>query len=82
MVTMNISLNKELADFVDKEVKTKKYANRSEFFRDMIRTIYVWNEPLIIEPLDKDDPDYKLIKQREKNAKFVDFETVKKKWLK
>ena len=34
---MNISLNKELADIVNKEVKAKKFANRSEFFRNLIR---------------------------------------------
>ena len=45
MVTMNISLNKELADFVDKEVKTKKYANRSEFFRHILRMAFMMSLP-------------------------------------
>lgn len=82
MATMNISLNKELMDIVNKEVKEKKYANRSEFIRDLIRTAYIMNQPLIIEALDENDPDYKLIKQREKNAKFVTLEEVEKEWLK
>ncbi|MFA6305608.1 MAG: ribbon-helix-helix domain-containing protein [Candidatus Gracilibacteria bacterium] len=41
MITINISLNKELADIVEHEVKAKKYANRSEFFRDLIRKNYL-----------------------------------------
>jgi len=39
MITMNISLNKELAEVVDREVKENKYANRSEFFRELVRNI-------------------------------------------
>ncbi len=44
MITMNISLNKELVKIVDREIKTQKYANRSEFFRDLIRRQYVIQE--------------------------------------
>lgn len=69
MITINISLNKELADIVEHEVKTKKYANRSEFFRDLIRTNYILND---IEELDKNDPDYKLVRKIEKDAEFID----------
>lgn len=39
MITMNISLNKELAEVVDREVKAQKFANRSEFFRELVRNI-------------------------------------------
>ncbi|MCK5319803.1 hypothetical protein KAJ61_00255 [Candidatus Parcubacteria bacterium] len=37
MNTYNISLNKELAVLVDKQVKLGKFANRSEFFRQLLR---------------------------------------------
>jgi Arc/MetJ-type ribon-helix-helix transcriptional regulator len=75
MITMNISLNKGLAEIVDKQIKKKKYANRSEFFRDMIRKQYV--EPAIgIETLDKNDPDYKLVEERSKDADFVDISEI------
>ncbi|MFA7685353.1 MAG: ribbon-helix-helix domain-containing protein [Candidatus Gracilibacteria bacterium] len=45
MVTMNISITKDLAEFVDKEVKNKKYANRSEFLRHLIRKHYFMSQP-------------------------------------
>ena len=41
MPTMNISLSKELASIVDKEIKEGKYANRSEFFRDILRKQFI-----------------------------------------
>ena len=41
MTTFNISLNKELAQLVDNQVKLEKYANRSEFFRQLLRDVYV-----------------------------------------
>lgn len=41
MVTMNISINEELVKVIDIEIKKKKYANRSEFFRDLIRKTFV-----------------------------------------
>ena len=68
MITINISLNKELADIVEYEVKTKKYANRSEFFRDLLRKNYILND---IEELDKNDSDYKLVQKMGKDAKFI-----------
>ncbi len=37
MKTINIAINPELLVVVDKEMKKKKYTNRSEFFRDLIR---------------------------------------------
>ncbi|MDD3861749.1 MAG: ribbon-helix-helix domain-containing protein [Candidatus Gracilibacteria bacterium] len=45
MITMNISLNKELAEVVDREVKTQKFANRSEFLRHLIRKHYFMSKP-------------------------------------
>ncbi len=41
MPTYNISLNKELADIVDVELKRGKYSNRSEFFRQLLRKVFV-----------------------------------------
>lgn len=43
MVTINISINEDLAEIVEKEMKDKKYTNKSEFFRDLIRRQYVYN---------------------------------------
>ncbi|MEA1963453.1 MAG: ribbon-helix-helix domain-containing protein [Patescibacteria group bacterium] len=37
MNTYNISLNKELAVLVDRQIKLGKFANRSEFFRQLLR---------------------------------------------
>lgn len=80
MVTLNISLNEELADIVTKEMKDKKFANRSEFFRDLLRKEYVYkNQDVVIEEIGPDDEDYKIIKKREKNAKFISEEEMFKK---
>ena len=56
MVTMNISLNKELAEFVNKEVKEKKYANKSEFFRHLVRKYHLLHQPKKMPS--KEDMDY------------------------
>jgi Arc/MetJ-type ribon-helix-helix transcriptional regulator len=37
MNTYNISLNKELANLVDEQLKKGRFANRSEFFRQLLR---------------------------------------------
>ena len=70
MQTYNISLNKELADLVEKQVKSGCFANRSEFFRQMLREVFLLNnsekeeddwiyqEPYISE-LNKRVEDYK-----------------------
>jgi Arc/MetJ-type ribon-helix-helix transcriptional regulator len=72
MVTLNISLNDELADIVTKEMKDKKFANRSEFFRDLLRKEYVYkNQDVVIEEIGPDDEDYKIIQKRKKNAEFI-----------
>lgn len=47
MVTMNISINEELVKVIDIEIKKKKYANRSEFFRDLIRKTYIDDDDFI-----------------------------------
>jgi len=70
MVHYNITLNQELADIVDREMKKKKYSNRSEFFRDLVRRQYV-EEDYAIEPVLPGDPDYALAKERLKKSKFV-----------
>jgi len=44
MQTYNISINPELAQVVEKEIKQGKYANRSEFFRDLIRKFLLQEE--------------------------------------
>lgn len=66
----NISINDELAIIVDRIMKERKYANRSEFFRDLIRKFYI-DEGNSIEEIDVNDPDYELVKTREKDAKFM-----------
>ena len=63
----NISINSELAKVVEQIMKQRKYANRSEFFRDLIRRYYL-EEEYSIEEVDPSDSDHKLIKEREKNA--------------
>lgn len=66
MQTFNISINDELADIVTQEMKRKKYANRSEFFRDLIRRHYLESNDGIyqIDTVTSNDPDYALLKTR------------------
>ena len=71
MITYNISINDELAQIVEEGIKKRKYANRSEFFRDLIRTYYFTQETYTIENISPKEEDYKIIKKREKNAKFI-----------
>jgi len=78
MITWNISLNDELAQIVDEEMKKKKFANRSEFFRDLIRTVYLEKIPFEIEPVLPGDPDEKIFEERSKNAEFVTLEELMK----
>lgn len=66
MVTMNISITKDLAEFVDKEVKEKKFANRSEFFRDIIRKIFF--EKTRREIIEKDIDHYRMLDYSLKDA--------------
>lgn len=37
MTTMNISLPKELKDFVDSQVKARRYSTSSEYIREILR---------------------------------------------
>lgn len=41
MPTYNISLNEDLSKIVDFNVKSGKFANRSEFFRQLIRFVFL-----------------------------------------
>lgn len=41
MANYSISINDELAEIVEKEMKKGRYENRSEFFRELIREKYV-----------------------------------------
>lgn len=78
MTTFNISMDDELAEFVDQMMKRFKFSNRSEFFRDLVRQKYI-EETGVIEQIYPGDPDYELI-QREKlkNDEFIDLEEVLK----
>jgi len=72
MPNYNISLNKGLARIVTTEIRKKKYANRSEFFRDLIRRRYVLRESSgAIDEILPSDPDYLLIQKRKKNPSFI-----------
>lgn len=78
MPNYNISLTKDLAQIVTVEIKRKKYANRSEFFRDLIRRRYVINEcHHSIEEIEPSEQDYRLIKKRKKNGKFIPLSTIR-----
>ncbi len=37
MATMNISLPKQMRDWVEAQIKTGQYANNSDYLRDLIR---------------------------------------------
>ncbi len=81
MINYNISFNKELADVVEREIKVGKYANRSEFFRDMIRDVFV-REDIEIETISPRTQTYKKLKKEVKLAKnkreVTSWEEVKK----
>ena len=70
MPSYNISLNDALAQIVEQEIRTKKYANRSEFFRSLIRNQYVDTDS-VIEEIPADDPDHKILRKREQKTKFI-----------
>lgn len=73
MVTYNISVNDELAEEFERYMKRKKYANRSECFRDLIRQKVAVADDYEIEEVLPGDADYQLIQKRKKNndANFV-----------
>ena len=70
MITYNISLNKELAQIVDKQIKSGKFANRSEFFRQLLRSVFLSVEKNdIADDFIYSEPYYSELKQRVKNLK-------------
>ena len=52
---INISLPKSMADFVEKEVKTGKFATKSEFFRVLVRK---WEEDFLLKELKEAQKDF------------------------
>ncbi len=72
MPIYSVSLNTDLAKVVEKEMKANKYENKSEFFRDLIRKIYVSPELTYTkESITSNDPDLIVIKRRKKDAEFI-----------
>lgn len=71
----NISINEELAIVVEQAMKEGRYSNRSEFFRDIVRHYYVENNHFI-EEISNEDNDIKIIKERKKNPKFENLESL------
>jgi Arc/MetJ-type ribon-helix-helix transcriptional regulator len=77
MATYNISINDELDQIVKSEMHKKKYANRSEFFRSLIRKAYI-SDNNIITKLDKKDPDYNIAIEKYTHGSFSSLEEAKK----
>lgn len=77
MATYNISLNDELAQLVEASIKQGYYANRSEFFRSILRNYYQ-QEGIIVESLAANDADYKEVQKMKNDSsiEFVDFNNV------
>lgn len=44
MITYNISLNQELAQLVNQQMKFGGFANRSEFFRQLLRNTFLTSD--------------------------------------
>jgi len=63
MINYNISINKELAQIVEQKVKEGKYANRSEFFRELIRRLFVMDKTFDISLITPDNSDYKKLEK-------------------
>lgn len=75
MITYNISLNKELAQIVEKKIKLGKFANRSEFFRQLLRSAFLSKNNTVTDFI-YNEPYYSKLKQRVKklkagNEKFI-----------
>lgn len=47
---INISLPKNMAEIVEKEVKSGRFATKSEFFRSLVR---MWEEKRLLNELEK-----------------------------
>lgn len=69
MVTYNISLNENLSKIVDKQMAAGKFANRSEFFRQLIRFVFLSNKGNDINDFIYSEPYYSGLKTRVKNMK-------------
>ena len=52
---INISLPKQMAEFVDESVKSGRYASKSEFFRHLIRE---WQDNKLIRELEISKMEY------------------------
>lgn len=80
MITYNISFNEELATVVEAMIRKGKYANRSEFFRNLVRDNCLEDDECVIEELDTSDPDYRFIKEgkKDKNTKWIPIKDVAK----
>ncbi len=77
MPNYNISINRELAQIITREMKSRKYSSRSEFFRDLVRDRYVvGGSEYAIEELPNGDKDTLVIKRRKKEAHFVPLHTL------
>ncbi|PIR13716.1 hypothetical protein COV49_01250 [Candidatus Falkowbacteria bacterium CG11_big_fil_rev_8_21_14_0_20_39_10] len=63
MINYNISLNKELAQIVEQKMKQGKYANRSEFFRELLRRSFIFREKINIDPILPADSNYKKLEK-------------------
>jgi Arc/MetJ-type ribon-helix-helix transcriptional regulator len=72
MINYNISLNKELAQIVEKKIKSGKYANRSEFFREMIRKMFVFGDKeYFIEEIKNGSCEYEKLEKMSKDKKNI-----------
>ena len=69
MPTYNISLNEDLCKIVDANVRTGKFANRSEFFRQLIRFVFLSNRCNDINDFIYSEPYYSELKARIKTRK-------------
>jgi Arc/MetJ-type ribon-helix-helix transcriptional regulator len=52
---INISLPRELARIAEAEVKSGKFATKSEFFRMLLR---LWDERILIEGIQKSEKEF------------------------
>lgn len=71
MINYNISINNELAQIVEQKIKDGKYANRSEFFRELIRRIFVFKEPIDIEAIMPDSATHKKLEKMSKEKEKI-----------
>lgn len=53
---VNISLPEELNNLVEKEVKSGRFASKSEFIRDLLRE---WLENKLVEEIKQSERDFK-----------------------